>query len=410
MKKHKFFHSQKRKSVIQHDNNSLQKEQLSNAVVSEEQPAGKEDRNKNELEDELIMYPFGKHENELTEFKESWSFAPSNSKFTQSKNIMIAVCALLNNNGGIIYIGVDDSGKIVGVDGDLKNGNYNGNLELFVRDIQDLIAKERFFKNEHQYLNTKVEYKVLQGKPIVTITVYPLEKGVAKVDGIAYVRWGAENREMNDIFIQQRIDDLKRREQLLQKMNESQKNKISQLRKAIAEKKMVVLENYHSGNSNTTRNRHLEVFEILDDLNFVMAYDVEETSPDKPKNKQFVLNRAERIVILDSHWLNENKHIPKLKDIFNLSASAEIEPTHVKLRLSTSARNLLKEEYRNAEKYLTKEDDSHWILETTVYNLKGIGRFCLGLLDDITILEGQVLKDYILAYLMRHIGKLSSMP
>ena len=53
------------------------------------------------------------------------------------------------------------------------------------------------------------------------------------------------------------------------------------------------------------------------------------------------------------------------------------------------------EEYPISSAFFTPEDDYHWILETDVMSYLGIGRFILGLYDDIDVLGDEGLKAYI---------------
>ena len=71
----------------------------------------------------------------------------------------------------------------------------------------------------------------------------------------------------------------------------------------------------------------------------------------------------------------------------------------VKLRLGHLSYNLLMEEYPLSEKYITQIDNDHWMLDTVVANLQGVGRFTVGLLDDIHIIESPELKEYITNYI-----------
>ena len=58
------------------------------------------------------------------------------------------------------------------------------------------------------------------------------------------------------------------------------------------------------------------------------------------------------------------------------------------------AKSLLVEEYPLAEMDLRHEDDK-WILETMVSGMEGVGRFVLGLLNEIKIIDSPALEDYI---------------
>jgi len=53
------------------------------------------------------------------------------------------------------------------------------------------------------------------------------------------------------------------------------------------------------------------------------------------------------------------------------------------------------EEYPLSEKYLTKISDNEWILETKVCSFEGVGRFIIGLLQNIEIIEPEELKNFI---------------
>lgn len=70
------------------------------------------------------------------------------------------------------------------------------------------------------------------------------------------------------------------------------------------------------------------------------------------------------------------------------------EEMPVKLLMSNMAKNILTEEYPLAVQYLKKYHDE-WILDTTVCSLEGVGRFCIGLADQIKVMEGKDLIGYI---------------
>ena len=68
------------------------------------------------------------------------------------------------------------------------------------------------------------------------------------------------------------------------------------------------------------------------------------------------------------------------------------------------AKNLLIEEYPMAEQDLRKEDDK-WILETMVSGMEGVGRFVIGLLNDIKVIESQELDNYISDYISKYLNR-----
>jgi hypothetical protein len=57
--------------------------------------------------------------------------------------------------------------------------------------------------------------------------------------------------------------------------------------------------------------------------------------------------------------------------------------------------NLLLEEYPLAERDIRAISPTEWILDTEVCNYRGVGRFVMGLLDDVTIVDSPEFKSYI---------------
>ena len=67
----------------------------------------------------------------------------------------------------------------------------------------------------------------------------------------------------------------------------------------------------------------------------------------------------------------------------------------ITLRLGMAAANLLIEEFPLAEKYIEKEDESHWIFTTDVCRYEGVARFVLGLYEDIEIVDSPEFEDFL---------------
>jgi hypothetical protein len=77
----------------------------------------------------------------------------------------------------------------------------------------------------------------------------------------------------------------------------------------------------------------------------------------------------------------------------------------VKLQLSLRAKNVLVEEYPEAEKDLIPTDnDDIWMLDTQVYRMEGVGRFYIGLAGEIEIIDAPQLKEYAIHYTKTHIS------
>ncbi|GHT31933.1 transcriptional regulator [Bacteroidia bacterium] len=162
---------------------------------------------------------------------------------------------------------------------------------------------------------------------------------------------------------------------------------VNQLIEAIENKQQVLLCNYSSANSKSIRDRKVEVFAFTTNYVQLWAYDVEEQ-----KNKLFKIDRIESIQILPKKWQHEPEHKAGYIDIFRISS---FERLPVKLRLGLRSASLLTEEYPLAAQCLTKISDNEYLLETEVCSYEGVGRFVIGLLSDIEIIDSPELKEFI---------------
>jgi predicted DNA-binding transcriptional regulator YafY len=162
---------------------------------------------------------------------------------------------------------------------------------------------------------------------------------------------------------------------------------VNRLIEAVSTRRRVVLCDYASSHSADTRNRLVEPFGFTTNYVQVWCYEV-----DSGLNKLFKLSRIGDVEILDEKWAFSAEHHEGYIDIFRMTG---FEQHPIKLRLGMLSRNLLLEEYPLAERDLHQVDDGAWILDTQVCNYLGVGRFVMGLLDDITIVESPEFSKYI---------------
>lgn len=161
---------------------------------------------------------------------------------------------------------------------------------------------------------------------------------------------------------------------------------IEQLGEAIRSKRKVILKAYESAHSQEVADRFIEPFELTTNCIDVWGFDLE-----KQENRVFKISRIGKVCLLQDNWSNEESHQTSKTDCFRISS---FEQSPVKLELSLMAKSLLVEEYPLAEMDLRHEDDK-WILETMVSGMEGVGRFVLGLLNEIKIIDSPALEDYI---------------
>ncbi|GHV36560.1 hypothetical protein FACS1894178_7910 [Bacteroidia bacterium] len=146
------------------------------------------------------------------------------------------------------------------------------------------------------------------------------------------------------------------------------------------------------------KDRRVEVFSFTTNYVQIWAYDLESNS-----NKLFKTNRIDSVEILEDDWQNAEQHHAGFIDVFRMSTFEQMD---VSLKMGLRASSLLLEEYPLAEKDLTKISNNEFVLNTKVCGFAGVGRFVLGLLDDIEIVYPQEFKDYIKEKLIKYQKKL----
>ena len=109
-------------------------------------------------------------------------------------------------------------------------------------------------------------------------------------------------------------------------------------------------------------------------------------------NKLFKVARIGSVEVLDAEWQHADRHEQGYIDIFRMTG---FEQHSVRVRLGMLARNLLIEEYPLAERDITPIDATHWLLDTKVCNYRGVGRFVMGLLDDVEIVDSPEFEAYV---------------
>lgn len=162
---------------------------------------------------------------------------------------------------------------------------------------------------------------------------------------------------------------------------------LSDLTTAINSKHIVCLHHYSSPHSHSFSDRVVEPFLFLNDHQDIRCYELASGT-----NKTFKLARIGKVEIYDAPWIHSDKHKSVFTDMFGFSGEQRYT---IRLRMGQLSYNLMLEEYPISSAFFTPEDDYHWILETDVMSYLGIGRFILGLYDDIDVLGDEGLKAYI---------------
>ena len=162
---------------------------------------------------------------------------------------------------------------------------------------------------------------------------------------------------------------------------------VNRIIEAIEEHRQVTLHDYSSSHTGSKRDRLVEPIAFTTNYVQIWCYDTSDN-----KTKLFNTARIGEVEILGSEWQHEAEHKCGHIDIFR---NMGFEQMRVQLRLGVMAHNLLTEEYPLSERDLTQEDDTHWLLDTQVCNYAGIGRFVMGLIDDIEIIDSPDFVNYL---------------
>ena len=170
---------------------------------------------------------------------------------------------------------------------------------------------------------------------------------------------------------------------------------IMRLRQAIDEKKQVTLIRYESGNTMSISNRLVEPIKFSSNYRDVYAYEVSTGI-----TKVFKISRISQVEVSLTDWQHEDKHVKIETDCFRMAGQEDIPVT---LKMTLKAKNLLIEEYPLSQKYLSCQN-GNWILNTTVKDLAGVGRFYLGLSDQIKIVDAPELVKYVSENVKRNLS------
>ena len=179
------------------------------------------------------------------------------------------------------------------------------------------------------------------------------------------------------------------------KYKKKQLRNLKDISDAIAAKRIVCLKEYSSPHSHSFTDRVVEPFLLFNDNQDVRCYELE-----SGKNKTFKLSRITNVEVYDAPWIHASEHRKVFTDVFSFSGE-ELYP--IKLLVGQLSYNLMMEEFPISSALFSQKDKNHWIVSLDVVSYLGIGRFVLGLYDDIEILEGDGFKDYIKSKIVKMI-------
>ena len=157
--------------------------------------------------------------------------------------------------------------------------------------------------------------------------------------------------------------------------------------RAIEDRKQVILAGYQSSHSSTVNDRLVEPFEFTLNYGYVWCFEHETES-----NKLFKIARIRQVITQDDEWIYEDRHEAGRTDVFRISGNEQIA---VSLLMTMRAANLLTEEYPMAEAFIKACGGNEYIFEGWVTGYEGVGRFILGLMDEVTVIGPEELKEFL---------------
>ena len=170
------------------------------------------------------------------------------------------------------------------------------------------------------------------------------------------------------------LDDIAADTELATRVNTNK----AQLRLAMKTERIAKICDYSSPHNQTIHDRDVEPYLFLNNGRDVRCHEIATHT-----NKTFKLSRMGSVEVMDDSWFNKPMHRPVHTDIFMFSG----EERH---------RIRLVEEYPLSDASITPDSDGrHWTLDIEVASYLGIGRFVLGLFDDIEIVGDEGFKAYI---------------
>ena len=166
----------------------------------------------------------------------------------------------------------------------------------------------------------------------------------------------------------------------------------NKLIKASKEKKVVILRQYESNNRNSYCDRKVEPYDFGWYFNYLWAYDHKTL-----KNEMFRVTQIGEVEILDQNWSEEKRHKKQKLDVFG---TAGHRTTHVRLRLTMRAKNRLIDEHPMAIRMVRRMGDSLlWEFDAGLCGYRELARFCQGYMNEIEILEGEGLQEYMIEFM-----------
>lgn len=164
---------------------------------------------------------------------------------------------------------------------------------------------------------------------------------------------------------------------------------IRKLRKALDDNHQVILEKYHSAHSGSVADRLVEVVSFSDDYESVYAYEVASQTM-----KTFKVSRISSVHELDKPVKHNDQHTQLEVDIFGMAGTPTLA---IELELSFQAYLLLIKEFPLSINHLSilQPEEKRYLFTCCVSQYDGVGRFVLGLVDQVKVVQNEAFKSFL---------------
>lgn len=164
----------------------------------------------------------------------------------------------------------------------------------------------------------------------------------------------------------------------------------------IDSKRQVILRKYHSFHTNSVSDRLVEPIAFTENYSSLIAFEIA-----SKQNKIFNIDRITAVEITRHPFRNGKQH--RVEELDPFGFTRKDEEYSIELHLSMRAALLLKEEYpMTLEHIRLLEKQGFYSFKAKVYDLRPVARFILGLSQEINIIEGKELLEF-LDYQLKHV-------
>ncbi len=161
-------------------------------------------------------------------------------------------------------------------------------------------------------------------------------------------------------------------------------------------KRQVVLRKYHSFHTNSISDRIVEPIAFTENYRSLIAFELA-----SKQNKIYNIDRITSVEVTKHPFRNGKHH--RVEELDPFGFTRKDDEFNIELHMSMRAALLLKEEYpMTVENIRLLETQGYYSFKARVFDLRPIARFILGLSQEINIIQGKELIEF-LDYQLKHV-------